>query len=76
MEAQLRRVSEPFRTVVVLRDIEGFTNEEIAEILNLNLGTVKSRLLCGPAQLKGLLTPFVEAASRSPARRFPGPRMA
>ncbi len=71
VEAQLRLVSEPFRTVVVLRDIEGFTYEEIAEILNMNLGTVKSRLLRGRAQLKALLTPFAEAASKSPARVIP-----
>ena len=71
VEAQLRLVSEPFRTVVVLRDIEGFTYEEIAEILNLNLGTVKSRLLRGRAQLKELLTPFAEAASKPPARAIP-----
>ena len=77
VEAQLRLVSEPFRTVVVLRDIEGFTYEEIAEILNLNLGTVKSRLLRGRAQLKALLTPFAEAASKTARRgRFTGPRMA
>ena len=68
VEAQLRLVSDPFRTVVVLRDIEGFTYEEIAEILNVNLGTVKSRLLRGRAQLKALLTPFAEAASKPVAR--------
>ncbi len=71
VEAQLRLVSEPFRTVVVLRDIEGFTYEEIAEILNVNLGTVKSRLLRGRAQLKTLLTPFAVAASKPPARVTP-----
>jgi RNA polymerase sigma-70 factor, ECF subfamily len=68
VEAQLRLVSEPFRTVVVLRDIEGFTYEEIAEILDINLGTVKSRLLRGRAQLKTLLAPFAEAASKPPSR--------
>jgi RNA polymerase sigma-70 factor (ECF subfamily) len=68
VEAQLRLVSEPFRTVVVLRDIEEFTYEEIAEILNVNLGTIKSRLLRGRVQLKALLTPFAEAASKPPTR--------
>jgi RNA polymerase sigma-70 factor (ECF subfamily) len=71
VEAQLRLVSEPFRTVVVLRDIEGFTYEEIAEILKLNLGTVKSRLLRGRGQLKTLLTPFAEAVAKPPARATP-----
>jgi len=68
LEAQLRLVAEPFRTVVVLRDLEGFAYEEIAEILDTNLGTVKSRLMRGRAQLKALLTPYAEAASKPPAR--------
>jgi RNA polymerase sigma-70 factor (ECF subfamily) len=68
VEAQLRLVAEPFRTVVVLRDIEGFAYEEIAEILETNLGTVKSRLMRGRAQLKALLAPYAEAASRPPER--------
>ena len=69
VEAALREVPEPFRTVVVLRDIEGFGYEEIAEILNANLGTVKSRLMRGRAHLKSRLAPYMEAASRrhSPA---------
>jgi RNA polymerase sigma-70 factor (ECF subfamily) len=69
VEAALREVPEPFRTVVVLRDIEGFGYEEIAEILNANLGTVKSRLMRGRAHLKSLLAPYMEAANRRPSRR-------
>jgi len=65
--AALREVPEPFRTVVVLRDIEGFGYEEIAEILNAHLGTVKSRLMRGRAHLKSLLAPFMEAASQRPS---------
>jgi RNA polymerase sigma-70 factor, ECF subfamily len=67
VEAALREVPEPFRSVVVLRDIEGFGYEEIAEILNANLGTVKSRLMRGRAHLKSLLAPYMEAANRRPA---------
>lgn len=48
----LRLVPEPFRTVVVLRELEGFGYEEIAEILDTQLGTVKSRLLRGRAALR------------------------
>ena len=57
VEAALREVPEAFRTVVVLREIEGFAYEEIAEILQVNLGTVKSRLTRGRAVLRGLLAP-------------------
>jgi RNA polymerase sigma-70 factor (ECF subfamily) len=55
VEAALQRVPEPFRTTLILRDIEGFVYEEVAEIQGVNLGTVKSRLVRGRAFLKGLL---------------------
>jgi RNA polymerase sigma-70 factor (ECF subfamily) len=48
-------VPEPFRTTLILRDIEGFVYEEVAEMQGLNLGTVKSRLVRGRACLKSLL---------------------
>ena len=56
VEAALKRVPEPFRTTLILRDIEGFVYEEVAEMQGVNLGTVKSRLMRGRALLKGLLT--------------------
>jgi RNA polymerase sigma-70 factor (ECF subfamily) len=55
VEAALGQVPEVFRTVVVLREIEGFSYEEIAEILNVNIGTVKSRLTRGRSALRVLL---------------------
>lgn len=55
VEAALRNLPEAFREVVVLREIEGFGYEEIAEILNVQLGTVKSRLTRGRAALRDLL---------------------
>jgi RNA polymerase sigma-70 factor (ECF subfamily) len=57
VETALREVPEAFRAVVVLREIEGFAYEEIAEILQVNLGTVKSRLTRGRAALRALLAP-------------------
>jgi RNA polymerase sigma-70 factor, ECF subfamily len=66
VEAELREVPDPFRTVVILRDIEGLAYEEIAEILGVNMGTVKSRLMRGRANLKARLAPFVEAARKRP----------
>jgi RNA polymerase sigma-70 factor (ECF subfamily) len=55
VEAALKHVPEPFRTTLILRDIEGFVYEEVAEIQGVNLGTVKSRLVRGRACLKTLL---------------------
>jgi RNA polymerase sigma-70 factor (ECF subfamily) len=56
VEAALSQVPEPFRTTLILRDIEGFVYEEVAEIQGVNLGTVKSRLVRGRAALKAILT--------------------
>ncbi len=75
VENELREVPEPFRTAVVLRDIEGFSYEEIAEILEVQLGTVKSRLMRGRAHLKTRLTPYMRAsASRTKNSNTPGGR--
>ena len=61
VESALRQVPEPYRTTLILRDIEGFVYEEVAEIQGVNLGTVKSRLVRGRACLKALLMPAHEA---------------
>jgi RNA polymerase sigma-70 factor, ECF subfamily len=66
VEAALRQLPEAYRTVVVLREIEGFAYEEIAEILEINLGTVKSRLTRGRSGLRALLS----VAEHTPANRF------
>ena len=55
VEDCLRELPEAFRTVVVLREMEGFAYEEIAEILELPTGTVKSRLTRGRVALKHIL---------------------
>jgi RNA polymerase sigma-70 factor, ECF subfamily len=52
VEHALREVPEPFRTTLILRDIEGFVYEEVAAMQGVNLGTVKSRLVRGRAYLK------------------------
>ena len=75
VEEELRRIPEPFHAVVVLRDIEGFSYEEVAEILGVNLGTVKSRLMRGRAHLKARLAGFAEAR-KAPMFRFSADRSA
>jgi RNA polymerase sigma-70 factor (ECF subfamily) len=55
VELALQQVPEPFRTTLILRDIEGFVYEEVAEMQGVNLGTVKSRLVRGRACLKSIL---------------------
>jgi RNA polymerase sigma-70 factor, ECF subfamily len=57
IEEALQKLSPNFRDAVVLRDIEELSYEEIAEILSINMGTVKSRILRGRDALrKQLLT--------------------
>ena len=48
----LQRVGRAYRETVILRDIEGFTYEEIATTLGINVGTVKSRLARGRQELR------------------------
>jgi len=59
VDAELRRVAEPYRTTLILRDLEEMSYEEIAEILQISLGTVKSRLTRGRQALKKRLAPYV-----------------
>ena len=75
LEAALRQLPEAYRTVVVLREIEGFAYEEIAEILDLQLGTVKSRLTRGRSALRVLLLSQKAAAQAhvSPSSASPLP---
>jgi RNA polymerase sigma-70 factor (ECF subfamily) len=60
VEQELRSVPEPYRTAVVLRDIEGLAYEEMAQVLGVTLGTVKSRLMRGREALRQRLVPFVQ----------------
>jgi RNA polymerase sigma-70 factor (ECF subfamily) len=55
IQKALLRVKPVYREVVILRDIQGFSYEEIAEMTELSIGTVKSRINRGRAQLQKLL---------------------
>ncbi len=59
IEAELRNVPEPFRTTVILRDLEELSYEEIAEVTETNLGTVKSRLTRGREALRKRLEQYI-----------------
>ena len=70
IESALSSLTEEFRVAVVLCDVEGLTYEEIADVLGVKLGTVRSRIHRGRTQLRRAL------AHREPTRgrtRFLGP---
>jgi RNA polymerase sigma-70 factor, ECF subfamily len=52
VEDELKKLAEPYRTTVILRDIEEMSYEQIAEVMETSLGTVKSRLVRGREQLR------------------------
>jgi RNA polymerase sigma-70 factor (ECF subfamily) len=55
VEKALEKLNPKFRTAVVLRDIEDLSYEEIAAVLEISLGTVKSRILRGREALRKVL---------------------
>ena len=57
-------LSETYRPVFVLRDVEGLSTEETAEMLNLSLPAVKSRLLRARLQLRQKLRRFLKKDDR------------
>src|SRR5207248_11124010 len=54
-----------FRTVFVLRDVEGLSTEETAEALDLSIPAVKSRLLRARLQLRERLNKFFQRREKS-----------
>jgi RNA polymerase sigma-70 factor (ECF subfamily) len=59
VQSALQQIPEVFRSAVILRDLEGLSYEEIAEVLECSAGTVKSRILRGRRALKELLEPLL-----------------
>jgi RNA polymerase sigma-70 factor (ECF subfamily) len=66
VQATVRRalagVPPIFRSAVILRDLEGLSYEEIAEVLEVSVGTVKSRILRGRRMLKEVLDPLLRTS--------------
>ena len=58
VQACLAQLPESQRAVLILHDIEGFSYQEIADIVEEKIGTVRSRLHYGRLKLKELLEPY------------------
>ena len=59
VQGALQQVPEVFRSAVILRDLEGLSYEEVAEVLDCTVGTVKSRILRGRRALKEIIEPLL-----------------
>lgn len=57
IEEAMEKLSSEIRVVLVLRELQGFDYQEIAEILRIPIGTVRSRLHAGRMQLRKQLVP-------------------
>src|SRR6202522_2302752 len=73
VDTELRQVAEPYRTALILRDLEEMSYEEIAEVLQISLGTVKSRLTRGRQALKKLLAPYIREVGGELGLSLPEP---
>jgi RNA polymerase sigma-70 factor, ECF subfamily len=62
VEQALERVPEPYRTAIILRDLEEMSYDEIAEVLQISLGTVKSRITRGRGALRKKLGAYIREA--------------
>ncbi len=56
----MQKLSEPHRLVVTLHDVQGLSHEEIAEIMDCNIGTVRSRLFYARQQLQAYLSDYLK----------------
>jgi RNA polymerase sigma-70 factor (ECF subfamily) len=66
IEAAMNRLSEKHRAIIVLREVEGLSYEEMAEVLGISKGTVMSRLFHARQNLQALLQPYVQQGEGVP----------
>lgn len=71
VQGALQEVPEVFRSAVILRDLEGLSYEEVAEVLDVSVGTVKSRILRGRRALKEMLEPLLRERTTAARRETP-----
>ena len=60
LNAAMQKLSEPHRLVVTLHDVQGLSHEEIAKIMECNIGTVRSRLFYARQQLQAYLSDYLK----------------
>lgn len=63
MQEALKRIPRRYRAAVILRDLEGLSYEEVAEVLEVSVGRAKSRILRGRRALRDVREPIFATAS-------------
>ena len=66
IDKAVRALPERYRLVFVLRDVEGHSNEVVAEMLGLTVPTVKARLLRARASMRHVLGPYLDGQPGAP----------
>ena len=64
LEKAIHSLPEDMRAAIILRDIQGFSYDEIAKILSVNVGTIKSRISRGREKLREILSGRMELFDR------------
>jgi len=64
IQKSLLKLPDEFRAAVILCDIQGFSYEEISQILQCSLGTVRSRIHRGRRLLREFLRPYLKGERR------------
>ncbi len=65
IERNIAKLPEAYRMPVILRDMEGYSHDQIAEVLDIREGTVKSRINRGRRLLQEALEPLLRQRSRT-----------
>lgn len=62
LTAYLQKLPEKYRLPIVLKDVQGLSYDEIAEVMDCEMGTVKSRLSRARSIMRDYLRPYLEGA--------------
>jgi len=60
LNTAMQKLSEPHRLVVTLHDVQGLSHEEVAKIMDCNIGTVRSRLFYARQQMQAYLSDYLK----------------
>jgi RNA polymerase sigma-70 factor, ECF subfamily len=66
LQVAMSKLSDKHRAIIVLREVEGLSYEEMAEVLDISKGTVMSRLFHARQNLQTLLEPYVKRGEEVP----------